>query len=292
MTRQNPPTYVFPVQPGSILINEILSNPKPDGVDFVELYNYSDKTIDLSTLAIAGVNTSGVSGKPQKITEQATFIRPNEYKVVTISPSTIQQHYPKSAYNTFIEMPTLPNFNSETGGVVLYSDGIVIDSLFYTPRLQSPFLTESKGISLERRYFAMPTNAKKNFHSAATDAGGATPGYKNSQSPSMAEQYGFSLTSRTFSPDNDGFEDELEITYTLPQSGFMANIDIYNANGYLVKKMHRSQSLATQGHIRWNGLSDTNQQLPVGLYVTVIEIYHPTGATKIYRLSFVLAARL
>ena len=287
-----PSAHLPTVPPGSILINEILSNPNPDGVDFIELYNYCDTTIDLRTLAIASVNANGVSGKPRKITEQAIFIRPKEYKVLTINLYILQQQYPNSAYETFVETPTLPNFNSKTGGVVLYSDDIVIDSLFYTPQRQSPFVAESKGFSLERQYLAIPTNAQGNFHSAASVIGGATPGYKNSQSPSTAEQHGFSLTSRTFSPDNDGFEDELEITYALPQSGFMAKIDIYNANGYLVKKLCRNQSLATQGRIGWNGLSDANQRPPLGLYVAVIEIYHPTGTTKIYRLSFVLAARL
>src|SRR5690606_33646247 len=40
-------------QAGDILINEVLSNPKPGGIDFLEIYNYSNKTIDLSEVSIA-----------------------------------------------------------------------------------------------------------------------------------------------------------------------------------------------------------------------------------------------
>lgn len=280
------------VEPGDIIINEILSNPKSDGVDFVELYNYSGKTIDFQQLYIAGVNSKGVAGSRKKVTERSILIYPNEYKVLTTSPSIIRQHYPHSDPTTFIEMRTLPNFNNETGGVVVYSNGTPIDSLFYTSEMQSPFLAIPKGISLERQHFSTPTNLPGNFRSAATATGGATPGYQNSQSPVDAERYGFFLKSRTFSPDNDDFEDELEITYLLQQNGFMTNIDVYNANGQLVKKLQRNQSLATQGRITWDGLSDAGQRLPIGIYVAVVETYHPEGTTKMYRLSFVLAARL
>ncbi len=281
-----------PIQSGDILINEILSNPNPAGVDFVELYNHSDKTVDLQQLYIASVNSNGVVGSQRKISDRSIGMHPHEYKVLTTSPSIVKQHYPDSDTSTFVEMPAFPNFNNETGGVVLYGSNLTIDSLFYTPEMRAPFLVTPKGISLERQHFSTPTNLPGNFRSAATAAGGATPGYQNSQSQVEAEQHGFFLKSRIFSPDNDGFEDELEITYLLQQSGFMANIAIYNASGHLVKKLQRNQSLATHGRISWNGLSDSGQRLPVGIYVAAIEIYHPQGATKIYRLSFVLAARL
>ena len=280
------------IEPGDIIVNEILSNPKSDGVDFVELYNHSGKTIDLQHLSIASVNSNGVAGSRRKISERSILIYPNEYKVLTSSPSIIQQHYPHGDPATFVAMRTLPNFNNETGGVVVYGNGIPIDSLFYTSEMQSPFLVAPKGISLERQHFSMPTNLPGNFRSAATATGGATPGRQNSQAPVEAGRYGFFLTSRTFSPDNDGFEDELEIMYFLHQNGSMANIDIYNTSGYLVKKLQRNQSLATQGRITWDGLSDAGQRLPIGIYVAVVETYHPEGPTKIYRLSFVLAARL
>lgn len=280
------------IQPGDVLINEILSNPKSEGVDFVELYNHSDKTIDLQQLYVASVNSVGTAGRQRKVSDHPIPMYPHQYKILTTRPDVVQLHYPNSDPAAFVEMPSLPNFNNETGGIVLYSNQLTIDSLFYTPQMQAPFLANPKGISLERQYFSQPTNLPGNFRSAATSVGGATPGYTNSQSPIEAVKYGFFLESQTFSPDSDGFEDEMGITYLLSENGFMANIDIYNFSGKLVKKLYRNQSLATKGRIVWDGVSDTGQRLPIGIYIAVIEIYHPAGAQKVYRMSFVLAAAL
>jgi len=285
---------VIPNMPlaGDILINEVLSNPRPGGADFLEIYNYSDKAIDLSSISIASVNTNGVVGNRQAVSDRPLFIYPNEYKVLTRQPATVKQHYPNAESSALLEMGSLPNFNNETGGVVIYGQAGVIDSLFYTPAMQSPFITSNRGVSLERQYFSAPTNAPGSFRSAAVAVGGATPGYQNSQYVDESAAGEVFLTSKTFSPDNDGFEDRLAINYRLPESGFMANIDIYTDQGRLIKRLVRNESVATQGVIFWDGLSDANMRLPVGVYVAVVEVYNAFGVRKVYRKSFVLAARL
>lgn len=280
------------VAAGDILISEVLSNPRAGGVDFLEIFNHSDKTIDLSQVSIAGVSTNGVVGNPQRISDYPLFIRPREYKVLTRRPEVVKRDYPRAIAATFIEMATLPDFNNEEGGVVIYSREQVIDSLFYTATMQSPFMVSNRGVSLERQHFSQPTNAAGNFRSAAIVVGGATPGYRNSQyQTGFGENHVF-LTSNTFSPDNDGYEDRLEINYQLPEGEFMANIDIYSDKGHLVKRLVRNQSMAGQGTIYWDGLSDTNGRLRIGMYVAVVEIYNAEGIRTIYRKSFVLAARL
>lgn len=279
-------------QAGDILISEVLSNPKSGGVDFLEIYNYSNKIIDLSGISIARVATNGKVGTPQVVSDRTVFIHPNEYKVLTRFPEVIKQQYPRAVAAAFLEMPALPDFNNETGGVVVYSREGMIDSLFYTPAMQLPLMVNNRGVSLERQHFAIPTDAIDNFHPAATAVGGATPGYQNSQHGGGTGEDAVFLTSKTFSPDNDGYEDRLEINYRLPDGGFMANIDIYSDRGSLVKRLVRQQSMAISGTIYWDGLSDANTRLPIGMYVAVIEVYNTKGKRKIYRNSFVLAARL
>lgn len=277
---------------GDILINEVLTNPRPGGADFLEIYNNSNKTIDLSRISVARVNTNGTVGVKQPIANHPSFIYPSEYKVLTRQPAVVKQHYPNAKEQTFIEMAAFPNFNNETGGVVIYSQKGVIDSLFYTAAMQSPFMVSNQGISLERQHFSLPTNATGSFRSAATATGGATPGYQNSQYIHEQVEDQVSLATNTFSPDDDGFEDRLAINYRLPESGYMTNIDIYTDQGRLVKRLARNQSLGTAGTIYWDGLSDGNVRLPIGMYIAVVEVYNAQGERKIYRKGFVLATRL
>ncbi len=285
-------TKTHTIQPHDIIINEILPYPKPDGVDFLEIYNRSNKIVDLRELYAANVNSYGAPGSLRKVSDEQHLFYPGEYRVLTTNRAIVKEHYPTALLHTFIEMATLPNFNNETGGVILSSHGLTIDSLFYTPAMQSPFISNHRGISLERSSFEAPTLSPGNFRSAATSIGGATPGYLNSHGEMESDGDAIFLTSKTFSPDGDGFEDLLEINYRFHESGLMANIDIYNDQGLLIRRLQRNQSLATQGVITWDGLSDTNQRLPIGIYIAVIDIYNAHGMRKIHRKSFVLAAKM
>src|SRR5690606_2772417 len=123
---------------GDILINEVLSNPTAGGVDFLEIYNYSNKTIDLSKVSIAKVATNGTVGIPQMISDYQLFIHPHEYRVLARQPAVVKQHYPSSIAATFIEMATLPAFNNEKGGVAMYSPQGVIDRWCYNSAMQRP----------------------------------------------------------------------------------------------------------------------------------------------------------
>jgi len=283
-----------------ILINEILFNPKSkgmenaetDGVDFVEIYNHSSKTVDLQEFDLAHINPDGiVAGHRQVSTTQQLFY-PGEYKVLTTQPDIVQAHYPKATRTAFVQMESLPRFNNDAGTALLIAHGQTIDSLSYRESMHAPFIKNRKGISLERKRFDTATNAPGNFYSAATSVGGATPGYRNSQGATETGQPGIRLRSQTFSPDGDGFEDDLQIDYHFAESGNMATILIFDSQGHLVRQLQRNQSMALEGSVTWDGRSDTGQRLPVGIYVAHIEIYSERGNRNVYRKSFVLATKL
>src|SRR5690606_11425414 len=110
-----------------ILINEILFNPKSegmehaetDGVDFVEIYNHSSKTVDLRQLYLAHVNHEGKVAGHRQVSEFQRLFRPGEYKVLTSQPHIVKAHYPQAESSAFIQMASLPRFNNDAGTALL-----------------------------------------------------------------------------------------------------------------------------------------------------------------------------
>jgi hypothetical protein len=156
-----------------------------------------------------------------------------------------------------------------------------------------PLIKDPEGISLERSDYTKPANEPNNFRSAAASAGFATPGYRNSQSqPEEDSTNEFKLASMTFSPDNDGFEDEMELHYRLNKPGFIANITIFNDRGNVVRKLYQNYSLGTSGILRWNGLDDTASARTAGIYLVYAELFNTEGEIKKFRKTVVLAKKL
>jgi hypothetical protein len=287
---ENPLPYT--PQPGDILINEILPNPKIGGVEFVEIYNNSDKDYDLQDLQLARIITPDSIRSTHSISDEFHIISPKEYKVLTKDPSLVQRFYYTPHLSAFIKMSSMPQMNNKDGTIALISNNIIIDRLDYHESMHSPFVKDPKGVSLERRSFNEGTNAAGNFTSATATAGYATPGYKNSQyESSIPHQNDVWLNSKTFSPDHDGFEDNLHINYHFSTSGVMANAYIYNEQGRIVRHLYRNHSLSTEGELLWDGLNDQGQPLAVGIYIVYLEVYNAIDGVKKYRLSCVLSAK-
>ena len=128
-----------------------------------------------------------------------------------------------------IETDRIPAYNNDEGYVVLLNEDMeVIDEFHYYEKMHSPFLTNKKGVSLERNSFSSPTNDPDNWHSASTIAPYGTPGYKNSQiNNNEIDMPKISFDPREFSPNGDGFNDELLINYKLEKSVKSAKDIVY-----------------------------------------------------------------
>ncbi|SEM05994.1 Lamin Tail Domain [bacterium A37T11] len=275
-------SFFIPETPimGDLLLNEILSNPNTGGVDFVEVYNASQKILDLSRFTLGSLRNNG-NFSQVSISPVQLLVKPNEYRVLTIAPEIIRQHYHCPYPDVFIKMGSLPPFINDNGNAVIKHNGKTIDSLCYGET--------SKGVSVERIQFSKAAYLPENLHYAASTAGFATPGYKNSESMDSLQAPLFQLVSKTFSPDQDGFEDELQLKFTLPESGYMASVEIYHESGLLIRRLLRNQSIATDGLLTWDGYTDGNSIAPPGIYIIQLELYHLNGTRKHYRKGFVLA---
>ncbi len=280
-----------------IVINEILFNPSPEGSDYVELYNRSEKTIDLQVLLIASFDENTYSYSPSYyIKDQSFLFAPGVYVVLTQNANWIKQHYnvPEALQYNIIDLENLPSFPDKEGRVALLTNsGKVIDDFAYSEDMHFPLLDITEGISLERIHPDRSTNSSDNWHSAAQTAGYGTPGRQNSQFSEnlLPKEETFVLTPEIFTPDNDGIDDIAKLTYNLSKSGYVANIAVYDAAGRMISNIARNYLLGASGTLTWDGTRTEGTRCPPGIYLFYIEIFHPDGEVQQYKKSVVLSYR-
>jgi len=274
-----------------ILITEILFNPRAGGSDFVEILNNSDYPLDLKDLSIARIINDSISSI-QQLSKKQQFIEPGKYIALTPDPCNIKKEYFIKDTSAIIKIDPFPAFNDDAGNAVLISKGQKIDQLSYSEKMHFQLLKTKEGVSLERSKLNRPNTDPGNLRSATSASGFATPGYKNSQfSDDPLFRENFMLGSKTFSPDNDGYEDLLEINYQFPGPGKIANVSIFNVHGVLIKKLLKNFILNNEGSFIWDGFNEHGQPAPGGIYLLQAEFFDTDGYIRKFSKPFVLAVK-
>ncbi|MBJ6117308.1 lamin tail domain-containing protein [Pontibacter sp. BT310] len=286
-------TFALPSvpEPGDVVINEVLFNPRLNGVDFVELVNRSDKYLDLKNWHLG--NTAGDTISNLKTIVTSSYVlAPGQYVVLTSNPENIKANYPAANHKAFLQMSSLPSYPDDAGTiVVLQPDKRVADQFSYNSGMHHALIDDKNGLSLERIRLNGQTIAS-NFHSAATTVF-ATPGYINSQSQLHVQaQQAFKVEPQVFSPDGDGFEDFATINYNTGKTGFVATITVFDAQGREVRKLIRNELLADNGFFRWDGLKQDGSKAAIGYYIFYIELFGMNGENSEYKEKVVVGGRL
>lgn len=274
--------------PGDIIINEVLFNAGTGGSEFVEVYNVSEKNVGLQNWSVRNQ-----SGTTRTITEDPLVIFPGEYRVFTGDPAWVIANYPLGRPETFLTVNT-PSFTNSAGSVILLDAQMTeIDKFDYEESFHLSLLRSFRGVSLERLSFTRPTNDPGNWTSAAENVGFATPGYLNSQFLPEGQATGqFELENEVFSPDNDGFQDVLLINYNINQPGYVANVQIFDRRGRMVRNLVSNEIIGTRGTMSWDGTTDNRSKARIGPHIIYIELFTLDGQTEVFKLPCIVAGRL
>lgn len=285
------PTDIKTVNPGDILVNEVLFNPKPGGADYVELYNNSDRQISLSQLRLAATDGDAVTNLYPIATEGV--IEPQSLIAVTTNVDDIRSRYTVPNPNRLLQVDAMPPYSDKSGTVAVATiDSILIDHLDYNEKMHSSLLSDIEGVALERRSPQRPTQEPSNWYSAASTVGYGTPTGPNSQQHEILfDDNDFKTSPTLFSPDGDGYNDLLDISYNLLQCGLTANISIYNRQGITVRHLAKAMLLGCQGDFVWDGTDDNGQPCRRGTYLIVVEAYNENGARQSWRRTIILVRR-
>jgi hypothetical protein len=236
----------------------------------------------------------GLDTAYKNVTADNQLLLEGEYLALTTNPTKVKEQYYSENPSAFLRMASLPAYNNASGSVILSGINKQLTDFFeYDESMHHPLLNQVAGVSLERIHFDRPTSDRTNWHSASASAGYATPGYKNSQfSQPIDADKEVIVHPEVFSPDNDGVDDVLNITYRFDSQGLTASVHIFDSQGRLVKNLVGNELLGTEGTISWDGRTEDNQKASIGIYIIFFEAFGVDGEVKKHKRTAVLAGKI
>lgn len=279
---------------GDWIINEILFNPRPNGFDYIELYNNSDKIFDAAKLYIANRSSNGAVSSIKVLSTTPHNIFPGDHIVITEDAGNLALNYLVQEPGNVLVIASPPSFPDDEGTIVaLNFQGEVVDEVKYKDDWHFKLIDNAEGVSLERIDPAAPSHEATNWHSAASTAGYGTPTYKNSQYRRTDQVNAvLEVLPKVFSPDNDGRDDIAVIQYQITEPGYVANITIFDGAGRSIRNLVRNGTMGLSGYWSWDGLDDKGQKLPVGTYIVLAELFNLQGEKNLHKKTIVLARKL
>jgi hypothetical protein len=237
--------------PGDWRITELLFNPIPYGVDFVELTNVSTHRIYLDTLVLCD------STECFLVPFNRSF-EPDTKLVLTSDTIFVKLQY--ASCEAVFRNSKLPAMPDESGVVVIRTKSSTLDSVVYQSDFHSPLLEEEEGVSLERIQYQ---GAFEQQWISSPEKG--SPGCRIS----LQEFSGSSnwlLSSRIISPDADRRDDWLTVSWNGDDELIRAYVRIYSLSGELVKEMASGAFMQKGQYLIWEGYGVGGRLMP-GWYV-------------------------
>jgi hypothetical protein len=273
---------------GDLILNEVLFNPRSGGIDFVELYNNSEKYIDLKKWHFANIEENDVANK-KIISNESFILKPNEYAAFTEDKSILFNQYPLGNQDQIFQIKDLPSYNDDIGTVILLDSNYkVMDRFDYNEEMHYALIDDKEGVSLERITFEGLTDNYQNWQSASTQSGYATPGYRNSQRIENTEGTSVWIEPKVITPDGNGDKDFALINYKFNSSGNTANITIFDQYGREMLKLAKNDLLASEGFYQWDGNNTQNEKVRTGVYIVYFELFNLKGEIKKFKETVVV----
>jgi len=273
-----------------VLINEILFNPRPTGVDFVEIVNSSAKFFNLRNWSLATLE-DGIFRNKIVLSGEDFLLKPGGILAVTENSNIVMGEYLTSQEQHFLQVNDLPVFNDDMGSVaVVDATGDVIDYFHYSKDMHSVFIKDDEGVSLER---ISATNAlpDQNWKSASSSVGFATPGYVNSNAPPES-----SITSEVLKVEPEifnplgGQNNFAFVHYNFEQGGRVANVKVFDSQGHQIKELANNDVVGTTGFYRWDGDRDDGTKASIGYYMIWFETFDNMGSIENFQARVAIAA--
>ena len=245
-----------PVEPPSVVINEIHYNPSAgqgddNNFEFVELINISTQPTDVSGFFFSSGITFAFP--------QGTVLTPEEYVVIARN----RLSYSGQEFRVFqIEAGNLANEGERL--ILCRADSSIVDSLRYSDRFPWPESPDGDGASLELTDPGLDNTRPENWQ--ASSAAGGTPGRGSSYSTLVVDQNQLPVSFRVFDNYPNPFNSGTTISFDIPEQA-RVKVEIVNVLGQSILTLV-DQELASGSHrFAWNGRDHSGRFVETGVYL-------------------------
>lgn len=296
----------FQARSGDLRINEIMYEPLsdrydglPDQIEYMELLNTSERLVSLVELLRTRKVDEDGDADTLRIGGERMAVEPQSFVVVAQQDrASMRAAYPSTnppPGTVYLVAPGLSLLNGGDRVRIHNRTGEPLDDIHYEPSWHHPDKASRRGTSLERIDSKVSGSAADNWSSSVASDGG-TPGASNSISytPSDAhDRFGIQVDPSPFSPDGDGFEDVVFISYQLEAPVSNIRIRVFDINGIEVRRLIAGELTNATGRILWDGRDDRGNVVRVGIYIVVFEsVEASTGRVAAYKRPIVVARKL
>jgi hypothetical protein len=258
--------------------------------EFVELYNRSDQ----DTVFLSGWRFGDDSGSDPIVDAGRGFhFLPHQYAVI-LDPDYFMR---STVYDSLIPKEALV---LTVGGSTLGSAGLS------NSRSETIMLLDNRGETVARVTYSIgnkPGHSDEKIDLFGPDEASnwadskvlmGTPGFENSVSQvktsGMTE---LDVQPDPFSPDQDGLEDKLTVSFSLPWPDGDVSLRIYDLNGRLIRNLIPGMKCSEKGFAVWDGNDNSGQKTPMGIYIVALEgLNGVTGESIFIKRTVVLASPL
>ncbi len=262
-----------PFDLNSIIINEIMYEPRSGSSEYIELFNSSNDTIDLFDWKISDKRNASGEANEFALSKSSFILNPGEF-VTIATDSSIFTSFPQliDTSNRVIIPNKNLSLNNDEDDIILWDlTGRMIDSVRYTSDWHNALLDNVSGRSLERINPNHASIDQRNWSTSANPLGG-TPGRTNSIFTAVVPTDGsLTVSPNPFSPDGDGFEDFAVISYQVPTTTSLLRVRLYDSKGRLVRTLAEHEPSGSHSELIWDGMNDEREKVPMGIYIILFE---------------------
>ncbi|MDD4204464.1 MAG: lamin tail domain-containing protein [Candidatus Delongbacteria bacterium] len=259
-----------------LTINEFMKNPAAGQCEYIEICNISGGEIDLGDFALSDENKANAVFFPDSVCLPGDLI-------VMAKDEQIYNFSGVLNSRVFIA-PGLAAINNTDDTIFLIAaDGLASDSVSYEG------FDDDAGRSIEKINPEFASDDPGSWIYCVTDG---TPTIENSvyQAPEdIGSSANFSISPKTATPNEDGEDDNLLISYEFDSAYVYLTMKIFNIKGQLISMPKNGDYCSSSGSIVWNCRSESGKVIDTGAYICMLKARDDKSRTTELKEVFYIA---